>query len=422
MKFKFHRSPDSGSDAGDSTGGGVTAAAEGGEPAIETTVSTESADDNSAASEKKTEQTIEAFVNPEKALKSAKDIGDLPDGTTMEEIEAGAAKKEDSKKKEEKKPDLEKKAPAIEDIGEDDDDGEVKFEVKDLEESSEAETVEESTWGLIAKETGLGELEDDNFTSFKVRLEETKKAERLAGVEEGQNLALDKLPEDAKKLYDFLSVEGNTVESFLNPLKIFDQYLALDNRSLVKKDLLLKNFPEEKAEEIVESFDVDGKLDLEADMLRQALKNGKASREESMISEAREKINRAKEKQESDRLAEAKTFKENLGKAKEFFGVPIAERDKALLQKKYEKGYYKAMLTKNPELEVQIAMFLEFQNQLPSLIGNGKRDEGRKQVLNKIKNIGLETGSKSSVNKKTAKGLDAWGEILAKEEEARSGR
>lgn len=395
--FKMHRSPD------DAPGG---------------TETPETAE--APATEAKNEDfpTESPLPSPEKALAEAKGIDeiDIDDDYSLDKLNEGGLEAviKDGEKKAEKKE--VGKAPKVEKK----ESNEFELDIEDVTPKGESTQEEkDSNWNMVAEGVDLGSLEEDTFEAFKAAVVTKLEAQKIAGMQEGRKLELEKFPDEARKLFDFLSVEGNTVEGFIKPLAIYDQYLALDDKAIVEADFKAYGHNDEDVKRLVDDLELDGKLDLKAKEVRLGLSNLRQQRENDLVAEARTTLKQKAESINNKRLEEQKQFKENLDNVKDFFGAVVTDRAKNAILKKFEDGVYRAKLAADPDAAVKVAMFLEFEPKLLSLIGRDLVDTGRSQVLKKLHNVGLPSGGKSNIAADASTDtFDAWKEKLAEEKSA----
>lgn len=280
---------------------------------------------------------------------------------------------------------------------------------------------QETTWKQLSETIKLGELKEDSFEAFKESVDARLQSERLEGRKEGQNVTLEKWTDQQKELFDFLSVEGNTIEAFINPLQVYDKYLSMDNENLIREDYKLKGYEADKIDEIVEDMKIDNKIDTEAYHLKKALENGKVAKQQQMIVDARNKI-QAKNQEIIDReLNELKSFTTKLHATKEFMGIPVSERSLAVIEGKFKDGFYRTRLANDPELAAEVALFIEFGKKSRELLAGELRDEGRQQLLKRVNNVGLPASGAGRVGGEEVvlKDFDAWEAKLREENQKR---
>lgn len=222
-----------------------------------------------------------------------------------------------------------------------------------------------TTWKDTAKDLVGKDIELDDYDALKNAVAARITEERQAGIEEGKKLATkveaSALPEPARDLFEFLSVPGNTLEMFLNPLTEIDQYLALDNEQLVRKDLELKNLKPDIIDKKIEKLREDDALDLTGEELRQTLTNAKENRKAKLIVEARQK-NEARTKETNETIQREDTqIVEAMRKRNKLLGGTLSNEDIDKAAQKWKTDYRKRLLeTKDPELIADSILFAEY--------------------------------------------------------------
>ena len=283
---------------------------------------------------------------------------------------------------------------------------------------------EETSWKVLAKEIDLPEIAEDNFDAFKQAFSSKLEQERVAAQKNAiENKTQNWTPEQ-KELFDFLSVEGNTIESFLNPLSVYDKYLALDDRDLLIEDYKLKGYEDEKITDLIDELEIDNKLNNRAYELRKALESGKESKKYQLVNEARLKIEQKNNRIIEQEAREFESFKSSLHATKDFMGIPITERSYPTIENKFKDGYYRTRLVEDSKLAADVALFIEFKDKARSLLGNDLKDEGRMQILKTVHNVGLPSSGAGRINGESddLQGFDVWERKLAEEKAKAKGR
>jgi hypothetical protein len=278
----------------------------------------------------------------------------------------------------------------------------------------------ESTWLDVAKAVDLGDIKEPTFEAFKESYTSKLQQEREAGKNEGKNLTLETWTDKQKALFEHLSIEGNTEESFYAPLSIYDKYLSMDDKSLLIEDYKLKNYEQDRIDSLIEELEVDNKLGNRAYELRKALETGRSAKEQQIIIDAREKVETRNTQIRERELSEFNSFKEKLHATKDFMGIPIAENAHAIIENKFKDGYYRTRLAEDPKLAADVALYIEFGNKARTLLGNDLKNEGRMQILEKIHNVGLpgSNAGRVEIGSTQLQGFDAW-EAKMKEESSK---
>lgn len=338
------------------------------------------------------------------SLKELKDFGDEP-------TEPAAAEGSEEEKKQ-KAPEIPKK-----------ENNEFELDLEDTPASTDASAKEEevqSTWTDVAKVVGLGEIKEESFEAFKENFSAKLLSERETGRKEGQSITMEKWTDQQKELFDFLAVEGNTIDSFINPLSVYDKYLSLDDKALLREDYKLRGYEDHKIDDLMEELEVDNKIGNRAYELRKTLENGKIAKQQELISSAREKIEFKNNQTREREQKEYDSFKTSLHATKDFMGIPISERSFNVIEAKFKDGVYRTRLAEDPKLAAEVALFIEFGAKARDLLGNDLKNEGRMQVLKHVQNIGLPNSGAGRVlgQGDELKGFDAWEQKLKEEQNA----
>lgn len=373
------------------------------------------------------DKPVEVQLSPMEAFKAAKPIGEIvekiPEKFGIDELNKGGLKdiiKADPAKPAdatEKKPD-ETKAPIVEKK----DGDEFKLTLEEEATAAKEQNDGESSWKLVAENLpDMPGLEEDTFDAFK-KADEVRIAKvKTEALQEGQKLALDKLPTQARELFDYLSVEGNTIETFMQPLAVIDKYLSLDQETLVTEDYKARGFSEEEAKEAVDNLKLDGGLKIKALEIQKTLQSLRQEKQQSLVASARQKIDADRTAKVERETKELNQFTESLSKVKDWHSAPIDDRAKQVITKRFQDGVYRARLADDPQTAVDVALYLEFKDQLKSIYGRELIDQGRSQILDKLHNVGIPgaQSSKSDISQKSElEGFDAWEQRL-KEEDAK---
>lgn len=349
---------------------------------------------------------------------------DLPPEATIDDIErvlksgAPAEKKEEEKKGEGEN----LKNPPKTDAGE-----EFVLDIKeDLGEAGSENDSAEATWIDMSTALELEAPEEDSFDGFKSAYQKKLDAVKAEAREEGKKEYTEKIAAmspEAKALFDFLLIEGNTVKDFMQPTRQIDEYLAMDDEALIRADLKARNYDEEMINAKLDELKLDNKTKIHAYDIRKTLEVIRAKKEEQIVSNARAAL-QAKERQKLEKAKkELEDFQGALTKQNDLWGVPVSPKAKEVILQRFKAGQYRTRLEQDPDLAAEIALLIEFKDSLKSqLLGNAKT-EGKESLLKKVHAVSL--GQQSSASGKPSddklEGFDVWEQKLAEEKASQKG-
>lgn len=398
--------------AGEGTGGeaaaGAGAAAD--EPAAE---GAPAAGDAKPAEEKPEKRVTVAD------LKNIPDISTTPDGTTLTDLEK-------------KKKEAVLAAAATGDAGTGAAGGAAAGEpakeeagVLTIAEASTETELVDSTFIQLAeemKDLGIVAPTEDSIEKFRESLVAWKDTEvtkaKADAPKEILKTELEKLPAPAQQLFEFLSVEGNNIEKYTKPLAAFDKYLSMEDEALVKENYIADGATPEEADKFVAADKLDEKIGINAAKVRLTLKNLRATTEQNLVTQAREATIKLQNEKIAKEKQELESFTTSLAKRKSFLKMPVADNAKPILVERYKTGVYRSRLANDPDLAVEVAMFIEFKDQYEKLNNNSVKDEGRTEVLKTLHNTGLPAGDAArtgNAENEELKGFDVWERKLADE-------
>jgi len=256
---------------------------------------------------------------------------DLPPEATIDDIErvlksgAPAEKKEEEKKGEGEN----LKNPPKTDAGE-----EFVLDIKeDLGEAGSENDSAEATWIDMSTALELEAPEEDSFDGFKSAYQKKLDAVKAEAREEGKKEYTEKIAAmspEAKALFDFLLIEGNTVKDFMQPTRQIDEYLAMDDEALIRADLKARNYDEEMINAKLDELKLDNKTKIHAYDIRKTLEVIRAKKEEQIVSNARAAL-QAKERQSLKKQKKSSKISRGHSPSKTIFGeFPFRQKQKKL--------------------------------------------------------------------------------------------
>lgn len=352
----------------------------------------------------------------EQQFKSFADL-DIPANGNIDDIEkALGGEKGTEEKGEEKKDDAKpgEKAPKAE-VDPD-------MPLLDLEDEQQGQNQEEkeATWKDLSAHLELDEPEDDSFDSFKTAYSKKLDLIRNEGREEGRKEYVEKIAAmqpEARALFDFLQVEGNTVEGFIKPLAQIDNYLAKTDEELIREDLKARRYEDDMIEEKLEELRIDNKVKTHAYDIRKQLESIREQRQQEIVQEARDRIRTSQEEKARKAEQELTAFKGAITEKKDLWGVPITQKAKDIILQRFQAGQYRERLQNDPNLAAEIALLIEFKDQLQKQLTGNAKIEGKEGLLKKVHQVSLgqQASASQSNPENELQGFDVWEQLLKEE-------
>ena len=352
----------------------------------------------------------------EQQFKSFADLNIPADGNIDDIEKALGGKKETEEKGEEKKDDAKpgEKAPKAE-VDPD-------MPILDLEDEPQGQNQEEkeATWKDLSAHLELDEPEDDSFDGFKTAYSKKLDLIRNEGREEGRKEYVEKIAAmqpEARALFDFLQVEGNTVEGFMKPLAQIDNYLAKTDEELIREDLKARRYEDGMIEEKLEELRIDNKVKTHAYDIRKQLESIREQRQQEIVQEARDRIRTSQEEKARKAEQELTAFKGAITEKKDLWGVPITQKAKDIILQRFQAGQYRERLQNDPNLAAEIALLIEFKDQLQKQLTGNAKIEGKEGLLKKVHQVSLgqQASASQSNPENELQGFDVWEQHLKEE-------
>lgn len=315
-----------------------------------------------------------------------------------------ADKPETEATKEEVKPEAKKEETKEEPKEE----GELEFKLEDLKDLPKE--YQEGTFQALAKDLGY-EIPEESFDAFKEAFVPKSELEKVKQITLDSVLA-DVKPEVAVAIK--LIQEGMSPEQVLAPNAAIDEFLRMDDASIVRKDfeeqgILSTEIIDNKMEQLAAE---PQKLKLMADELRAYLNQAKKENIEHR-NHLLQKFEQDKQKAISTQKIEERTnIKNALNNASSFMGVPLSKEIKDAIAKKYDNGAYDNDLS-NPAQKAELILQKELGEKLIKHIQNKASAKAEKEVRDKLLNIPPVNGGtgKKVDTSKQPKADNPWGAL-----------
>lgn len=163
-------------------------------------------------------------------------------------------------------------------------------------------------------------------------------------------------------------------------------FVSMEDKELVKKDLEMQGFKEEKLDEALEIYDANGTMDIEAQKIRNTL--NKAIRNEEHNELNRERDNEARlQKERDDSMVE---LKNHLEKTETMFGFKMAKDSDSLNKVRgdhYEyitSGSFLKSVTESNQNVSEAAWLWKNKDTILKAMKNQGYQKGKKEILDNI--------------------------------------
>ncbi len=181
---------------------------------------------------------------------------------------------------------------------------------------------------------------------------------------------------------------GVPQELALNPTKVQDEYLAMDNAQLVREALLAQpNWTEDMADAQMEELSADPqKLKVKSDIVRANLTNER----QNILQEQAQLVQKYTE-QKQQVVLQQKTevdnqFKKALADEQAFMGLTLSKDVKEAILSKYNKGLYETAL--NPaQAKVRAILQLEYGDKFAKAALSKAKEDGKAEVVRKLSDV-----------------------------------
>lgn len=279
--------------------------------------------------------------------------------------------------------------------GEDVDDDDTVLKVMDV---PTDEGNEESNWKTVGKELGF-EVPEDTFEAFKKAEAEFWASKQTQDDASRLDAEIESLDDpEAKELLSFVK-NGGKLRDFINPMKEYDELLALGDEALVRQYLTLNKWDEKKIDERIAGLKENGTLETEAYPLRKSLENGKETKKNELFT-SQQKLSETQNKSKADaKIKEDNQIIAALSKVKEFQGKKVTPEVTAALTKKWNTGFYRERFAKDPDFVANVILNYELSEQVKQAAVAKAHKEGLHKNQDKLHNIVKNTeemGSRST--------------------------
>lgn len=238
-----------------------------------------------------------------------------------------------------------------------------------------------------------GSLTDEHFTAFASEL--GIKATNMTELKE----AMLELEADNKRLQE--SSGGNVTNKKINSLQ---EYLKLNSKELLEKDLEAQGFSGDKLSEALDTLQDNGMLEIEATKVRNAI-NGSIKREQDSLTQGSKD---ADAKQTADRDNSVKELQTYLNSQTDMFGFKMAKDEESLTKvrdnhhKYITSGSFLQEITKDNESLAESAWLWRNRTTLLKAARNNGLQRGRSEILSDLGNP--DTGGSGTYADPSGKG------------------
>jgi hypothetical protein len=283
---------------------------------------------------------------------------------------------------------------------------------------------EQSSWFLIAKETGLGDLKADDFDNFKTTLSEKLAAERKAGKEEAANInMLEEFPaevqSEAKEAIALLR-SGKSLSALVEPLRPYQEVLAMNNEDRVRAMYSGQGHKEEWINQEIERQKEAGMIDHMGEQIGTNVTNMMDAKKNEIVSQAEKSVAQTKATIIAEREKEDASIIEELRRRSTYMGGKLTDKAKEHLEAKWKNGEYRRRLKSDSAFLVDAMLQSEFGPQAIEAVRKTEFEKGRGIAREKLHNtkggVGAESG-RHTPGTEVAKGFDGWAEIFNSEEQ-----
>lgn len=220
-----------------------------------------------------------------------------------------------------------------------------------------ADTVETNTFNW--EDTGLEGVKSKE--DFEAKINEFKEYEKKVKEYETKNIKSDKIT----KLRDFISME---------------------DRALVEADLKMQGFKDEKLEDALSTYEVNGNMNIEAQKIRNTLNKAIRNEEQNELNQVREQEARL-QKEREDSMAE---LKNHLEKTETMFGFKMAKDSdgmKKVREDHYDyitSGTFLNSIMESNQNVTEAAWLWKNKDTILNAMKNQGYQRGKKEILDNI--------------------------------------
>lgn len=337
---------------------------------------------------------IEDLEAQEVEKKSDDDNSGEEKGETGKDDKKDPEAKQDKSGKEKTGDPEKKKAPEKKDDSTDGD--EPVFEIKPVAESEKPE--QESTWKDLGVDLGL-DMKDDSYESFRAAYDEKLKQQPVADEEKVFNSRIEKLDPEAKNLFEFLQ-NGGKLQDYINPIRQYDELLALSDEAIVTKSLELQKWDKDAIEKKLQLLKEEGKLDTEAYGLRKSVETAKTQRVSALEKQQADSSAAERTRESAKRNKEDVTIIESLNKVEKFMGGKLSKESRDVVAKRWQSGYYRQKFAEDPDFVINAILSYELKEQMLETTSKKSFDKGLHKNQDKLHNTkslnSSEAGSRSA--------------------------
>lgn len=279
---------------------------------------------------------------------------------------------------------------------------------------------------------GLGEtfgatVADETYESFETGMKARLVAEREAGRQEAAAIytedQLAQFEPDALDMIKYLSIKGNTLDTYANQLKQYDDILALTPEEQVRLDLKGMKWDQEKIDLKVADMKEKGTLGDEAYRIQKHVEMLKDKEKKQIGDDARNKFELRKQQIATERSKEDAAIESELSRLNQFMGHKLTDGVKKILLDKWKAGEYRGRLRNSATDTLRAILYLELGETAEKNIAKKAFEKGKQGFKeDDVHNLDKQTGSKGGSETPPAEkfeGFDEWAHLMKKEEAAR---
>jgi len=238
-------------------------------------------------------------------------------------------------------------------------------------------------------------IPDESFDTFKKTFQENfvPKAEVEKIAEANKEKYFSTLPPQIAAAFDLIAL-GVPEELALNPTKVQDEYLAMDDVQLVRSAIATKKgYDEAMVDAEVEALAAEPtNLEMQAKIIRANLNNAKEEilNEQSQLvqkytEQKQQAIQRQKEQEETQ-------FKEALANEQAFLGLTLSKEYKDGLWNNYKKGKYNEILSP-AQAKVRAIILMESGDKFAKTALSKAKEDGKAEIVRKLSDVPIKAGT-----------------------------
>lgn len=262
------------------------------------------------------------------------------------------------------------------------------------------ESDEESNWKTVGTALGF-EVPEDNFEAFKKAQDDHIAAQVVEAKSAGLDAEIEELSKADPKVKEVLSFvkNGGKIDDYVNPMREYDELLALSDEALISAKLKLNKWDDDKIKEYVAGLKENGTLENASYSLRKDLETGKERTMNNLLAN-QQKLAETQAKTSADaKIKEDKQILDALGKITEYQGKKVTPEAVTAMAKKWSSGYYRQRFANDPDFVVRNILSHELAEQTVAAAKKAGFKEGlhkNQETLHNTPKNSQETGTRST--------------------------